>query len=351
MNKKALMKIDSRKSFVLILLSLLFSTGTALRAFAAEKTIRINLGTLAPRGSLYHQSLQTMAEAWRKSSAGTVRLVIYPDGTQGGEADMVRLMRVGSLQAGLLTAVGLSDIEPSVGGLQNIPMVFRNLEEFQKVGEQLHPSLEKRLVEKGFVVLFWVDAGWVHYFSKEPLLTPDDLRRMKIFVWTGSPDQVSIMRRAGYNPVPLETSDILPGLQTGLINAVPLPPIYALAAQVDLRAPHMLDVNWAPLVGACVVKKDTWDKIPAATRDQLLKAAARAGKEIGAGSRKESADAVVAMKKRGLKVQEPTPEVVAQWRTEAEKIYPELRGRVVPAEIFDEVLQRLRDYRASATKQ
>src|SRR6516162_8767518 len=118
----------------------------------AEKAIRINLGTLAPRGSVYHQSLQGMAEAWRQAPGGGVRLVIYPDGTQGGEADMVRLMRVGSLQAGLLTAVGLSGIEPAVGGLQGVPLLFRNLEEYEHINEKLRPSLEKRLAEKGFVV-------------------------------------------------------------------------------------------------------------------------------------------------------------------------------------------------------
>lgn len=315
-------------------------------SLAAEKTVRVNLGTLAPRGSLYHQSLQSMAEAWRKTPGGGVRLVIYPDGTQGGEADMVRLMRVGSLQACLLTAVGLSDIEPAVSGLQNIPMLFRSLEEFEQINEQLRPILEKRLADKGFEVLFWVDAGWVHYFSKEPVLTPDDLRRMKIFVWSGSPDQVSIMRHAGFNPVPLETSDILPGLQTGLINAAPLPPIFALAAQVDLRAPHMLNLNWAPLVGACVVKKETWDKIPPNLREPLLAAATRAGKEIRANSHKESTDAVAAMQKRGLKVHDPNPELVEQWRKEAEKTYPDIRGHIVPAEIFDQVQQKLQEYRA-----
>jgi TRAP-type C4-dicarboxylate transport system substrate-binding protein len=315
---------------------------------AAEKALRINLGTLAPRGSIYHQSLQAMAEAWRKAPGGGVRLVIYPDGTQGGEADMVRLMRVGSLQAGLLTAVGLSDIEPAVSGLQNIPMLFRTLEEYEAVNERLRPALEKRLAEKGFVVLFWGDAGWVRYFSKEPVMTPEDLKRMKIFVWAGSPDQVAIMRRAGLTPVPLETGDILPGLQTGMINAAPLPPIFALAAQVDLRAPHMLNLNWAPLVGACVVRKEAWEKIPSATRESLLSTAARAGQEIRAGSRKESDAAVVAMQKRGLKVHEPTPEVVEQWRKEAEKNYPDIRGRLVPDEIFDQVQQQLREYRAAS---
>jgi len=121
---------------------------------AAEKTIRINLGTLAPRGSVYHKSLQAMTEAWRQAPGGGVRLVVYPDGTQGGEADMVRLMRVGSLQAGLLTATGLSDIEPAVGGLQNLPLLFRSVEEYEFIGNKLWPNLEKRLADKGFVVLF-----------------------------------------------------------------------------------------------------------------------------------------------------------------------------------------------------
>src|SRR5207247_6196331 len=137
---------------------------------AAEKPVRIHLGTLAPRGSTYHQSLQAMAERWKHTPGGGARLVIYPDGTQGGETDMVRLMRVGSLHAGLLTAVGLAEIEQGVTGLQTLPMMFRNFDEFEFVNNQLRPMLEKRLAEKGFVVLFWVDAGWVRYFSKEPTL-------------------------------------------------------------------------------------------------------------------------------------------------------------------------------------
>src|SRR5262245_37752171 len=104
-------------SLIWLLLALIQIAGLAWRSEAAEKTIRVNLGTLAPRGSLYHQSLQAMAEAWQQAPNGGVKLVVYPDGTQGSDRDMVRLMRVGSLQAGLLTAVGLSDIEPAVGGL------------------------------------------------------------------------------------------------------------------------------------------------------------------------------------------------------------------------------------------
>src|SRR5439155_885115 len=107
---------------------------------AGEKTVRINLGTLAPRGSTYHRSLQVLAEKWKQAPAGGARLVIYPDGTQGGETDMVRLMRVRTLHAALLTAVGLAEIEPGVAGLQSLPMMFRNLDEFGYVNDQLRPA-------------------------------------------------------------------------------------------------------------------------------------------------------------------------------------------------------------------
>lgn len=328
--------------------ALLLTAATALRA--AEKTVRINLGTLAPRGSSYHKSLQAMMEKWRQAPGGGVRLVIYPDGVQGGEADMVKLMRVGTLQSGLLTTMGLADIEPGIFGLQSAPMMFHDFAEFEYVNEKLRPMLEKRMLEKGFIVLFWVDAGWIRFFSKEPLTTPDDLKRAKLFVWAGNTAQVDIMKHAGFNPVPLETSDILPSLQTGLINAVPVPPIFALASQMDVRAPHMLKLNWAPLVGACVIAKDTWDKIPAEAKETLLRAATQAGKEIQASSRKESDAAVEAMKKRGLKPKDVTPEMENQWRAEVEKVYPQIRGRIVPADVFDEVQRLVKEYRAAGGK-
>src|SRR5438552_11851228 len=219
------MKHFKRRNFLIALFSL--AAGAALRApgCAAEKALRINLRTLAPRGSTYHQSLQAMAEKWKQAPGGGARLVIYPDGTQGGETDMVRLMRVGSLHAGLVTAVGLAEIEPGVTGLQSLPMMFRDFDEVEYVNDKLRPMLERRLADKGFVVLFWVAAGWVRVFSKERMLTPAHTRRMKVFVWAGNPAQVDAMKKHGYTPVGLETGDILPGLQTGLVRHVTAPPV------------------------------------------------------------------------------------------------------------------------------
>jgi TRAP-type C4-dicarboxylate transport system substrate-binding protein len=321
--------------------------GSLDRVFAASGPAKVRLGTIAPRGSSYAKHLLAMGEQWRQAPGGGVLLTVYPDGTMGTEADMVRRMRLGQLQAGMLTAMGLADIEPAVTGLQYMPMMFRSLEEVDYVGEKLQPMLEKRLEEKGFVVLFWADTGWVRFFSKQPVIRPDDLKKTKLYVGAGRPADLESYRAVGCNPVPLETVDILPSLQTGLINAVPLPPSVALAGQVDGVAPHMLDLDWAPLVGAAVITKKSWDAIPLEGWEALRKAATETGRLMKADGRRESVESVEAMRKRGLTVHAVTPEVEAEWRQVVEAAYPKIRGVIVPENMFDEVVKQLKAYRAA----
>src|SRR6185436_3491864 len=165
-----------------LLLALLFVLLPVLDA-AAQDAVRIRLGTLAPRGTTWHRSLLEMGEKWRAGQGAGSTFVVYTDGSQGSESDMVRRMRVGQLNAALLSVVGLNDIDDSVTALQKMPMIFRTWEELDHVREKLRPTLEKRFLDKGFVVLCWGDAGWVRFFSKEPALRPADYRRMKVFAW------------------------------------------------------------------------------------------------------------------------------------------------------------------------
>lgn len=309
---------------------------------------KVKLGTLAPRGSSYHQSLQQMGEAWKKATGGDVQVTVYTDGAMGGEADVVRKMRIGQVQAALVTGVGLSEIDQSVTCLQMMPMVFRSLEEFEAVSAKMRPDLERRLAAKGFVVLFWVDAGWIHFFTKDPVRTPDEMKRVKLFSWAGDNAGVEILKAGGYQPVPIETADILPGLQTGLIDGIPTIPYYVLTTQIDKHCPHMLDLNWAPLIGGCVITQKAWDAMPPASREAMKAAAEEAGRQITAQGRREAVEATAALQKRGMKVLPVTPDLQAQWETRAEAFYPKIRGAMVPADLFDEVRGLVKEYRAAA---
>lgn len=313
----------------------------------ADDVPTIRLGTLAPRGTSWHRLLLEMGETWRESQGAKARFVVYTDGSQGGEADMVRRMRIGQLNAALLTVVGLSEIDDSVSALQKMPLVFRSWEELDYLRGKLQPELERRFHDKGFVVLCWGNGGWVRFFSKHPALRPGDLRLQKLFAWAGDNPQAEIMKTLGYQPVVLEVSDILPGLQTGMIDAVPSTPFWALTLQLYPHAPHMLDLNWAPLVGAVVITRKAWDAMSPAGQQALREAGANAGRQLLELARREDAASVEAMRKRGLKVQRVTPELEAEWREFAERIYPLVRGRMVQAQMFDEVQRLLHEYRAA----
>ena len=144
-------------------------------ALASEKPLRI--GTLAPKNSLYHRQLLEIGEAWRQAQGGNAKYVVFPDGSQGGEAELARRMRIGQLQGALLSIVGLSEIEPSINALQSIPLLFKTWEEVDYVREKMRTSMEKKFLDKGFVVLAWGDAGWVRFFSKDALMRPDDFKK------------------------------------------------------------------------------------------------------------------------------------------------------------------------------
>ena len=333
-----------KSPFVFFAAVLVALAGPLLTPAPAATTL--SLGTLAPEGTSYHKSLLEMREKWRKAPAGGVNLRIFAGGKMGGESKMVSQMRLGALDAALLTATGLSEIEQAVTGLQSVPMMLRSLDEADYIGAKLQPTLEKRMEKAGFVVLFWTDAGWIRFFSKKPMTTPEDLQKSKLFIWAGDSYYAEMWKDGGFQPVPLETADVIPMLDTGLINCVPVPPFAALALQLHDRAPHMLEINWAPLVGAMVVRKSAWEKIPAETRVELLKAARETGVQNKAQGRAESNRAVEAMKSKGLTAHPVSTELEVRWRRAAEPFYPKLKGKLIPADIWDEVDRLLKEYRA-----
>jgi TRAP-type C4-dicarboxylate transport system substrate-binding protein len=322
--------------------ALAFATFTAI---AAEKSLTLKVAMVAPKGSIYHRVLQDVGEKWRAAEGGNAQFVIYTDSAQGPEAETVRRMRIGQLNASMVSIVGLSEIDESVSALQKIPLMFRSWDEVDYVRERLRPELEQRLRAKGFVVLFWGEGGWVQFFSKMPLKTPDEFKAARIFAWAGDSPQVDLMKSLGYRPVVLELSDILPSLQTGMIDTVPAAPLWALVGQFDRTAPHMLRINWVPIVGAVVMSVKTLEAMSPAGRAALLEASAKAGEALRAHRNTRDDEIIRALEQRGLKVTPTTPELERAWQDLAQRAWPRVRGTMVSAEMFDRVEHLLAEYR------
>lgn len=299
------------------------------------------IATLVPQGSEWHRVLLQMAEDWRNASGGRVIVRLYPGGVAGDDTDIVRKMRLGTLNGGLLTSTGLTDVDRSVLALQ-LPLAYASYGELDCTLERFGPELERKLADKGFVLLAWTDGGWVRFFSKNPIHTPDNLKSAKLFSWAGDDQYVELWKNAGFNPIPLPATEISTALQTGLINTVPTTPEAAVLLQWYNQAPNMTDLDWAVLLGGLVVSKSAWDKVPADLRPKLLEAARTAGHRLRDMSREGLVQAVEAMQKRGLTVVKTTSGERDQWRKAVEAAYPKIRGSFVPAEAFDAAL-KIRD--------
>jgi TRAP-type transport system periplasmic protein len=310
----------------------------------AQAPILVRMATLVPDGSSWHLILKEAADQWKKVSGGLVTVRLFPGGVAGDDPDVVRKMRLGTLNAGVLTSVGVAEIDKSVYAM-GIPLMYDSYDEVYWVHEKMRPKLEASLEAKGFVALNWADGGWVHFFTQKPVAVPDDLRKLKLFTWAGDAEAVEVWRSAGFDPVPLPSTEIATALQTGLVQALGAPPQVAVISQFFTHAPYMTDLRWQLLQGATIITKSTWEKIPAALRPALLKVSQDAGLRLQKEIRESEARDIEAMKKRGLTVVPVSAAQRAQWQKLTESLYPSIRGKVVPAEAFDEAMRYRDEYR------
>jgi TRAP-type C4-dicarboxylate transport system substrate-binding protein len=315
---------------------------------AAAGPVTLRIATVAPDGSSFHKSLQQLNQQWSKAPGGGVSLAIYTQGKQGSEAQIASRMRAGSIQGAMLTANGLGQLDKDATALQLMPMMFRSWEEVDHVREALRARLEQGLYDAGYVVIFWGDAGWVRFFSRSPIAHPADLKRMRVYADGGDPVTLDLMREY-YTPVPLAPHDIQLSLRNGTIDAIPVPAFLANLLQVAQFAPNMLDMRWVPIAGAMVVTRKSFDALPAETREYMLRTGREAGAEIRRQARAEDDAAVEAMRtKQKLNVVPFPPALEQEWRKELARLSPQIRGQIVPADIFDRVGAALQDYRSHA---
>jgi len=315
----------ARLSVSFVVLCLMLSTAAPI----AQTTIK--LATVVPEGSVWDKSLKQMGDDWKEATGGKITVTVYGGGSQGDEPTVLRKMRLDALQAAAFTAVGLGTID-SAFNVFDIPFFFESYEELNYVTEKLTPAIRKRIEPKGFVLLNWGHGGWTQVFTKKPVQTVDDLKKIKLYTSAGNDRMVQWFKANGFEPRAMAMTDIMTGLTTGMIEGLPTPPLAAMLFQWYRQTPYMLDIGLAPIIGANIITQKAWKAIPESDRPKLLEAAAGVEKRLQADVPKQDADAVAAMTKQGLTVTKATG---PEWRTEIDGLAKTMRGEMVPPEIFD----------------
>jgi TRAP-type C4-dicarboxylate transport system substrate-binding protein len=291
----------------------------------------IKLATVVPQASVWDKNLKQMADEWKEATGGRVTVTVFSGGSQGDESTVLRKLRLDALQAAAFTAVGLGSID-SAFNVFDIPFFFDSYDELNYVTDKLTPVLRKRVEPKGFMLLNWGHGGWTQIFTKRPVQSVDDLKKIKLWTSAGNDRMVQWFKSNGFEPRAMAMTDILTGLTTGMIEGLPTTPLAASLFQWDKQTPYMLDIGLAPIVGAGVITTKAWKAIPDADKPKLLAAADGVEKRLRVEVPKLDANAVTEMTKRGLTVTKATG---PEWRAQLDNLAKTMRGESVPPDIYD----------------
>ncbi len=223
--------------------------------------LTIKLGSLAPVASPWDIGLKRMAGEWEKLSGGRITVKIYSGGIAGDESDMVRKMRIGALNAAAITVSGLQGIFKGAKTL-SYPLLLRSDDELSYVLDRMKPLFDAELQKRGFKSVGWSMGGWVYIFSRHPVLRPDDLRKQKLWVWSGDPDEIQAYQSAGFQTVTIASTDLMTSLQGGMVDAFATSPLVAASSQWFGIATNMYTLKLGPLWGATIVSAKTWAEVP-----------------------------------------------------------------------------------------
>ncbi|MBN2551720.1 MAG: TRAP transporter substrate-binding protein DctP [Spirochaetales bacterium] len=303
----------------------------------------IKVGSVAPEGSPWDRALKRIALDWQKISGGRVTLKIYSGGIAGDEPDMIRKMRINQIQAAAMSGSGLGKIDPDWLVYQ-LPFLTQNDEELDYLFERLRPELERRMEDKGFTFLAIIKSGWLRFFAKEKVVTPDDFRKLKFFVMEGSPEVDQAWKIMGFHIVPLPPNDAFAALQSGMVEIFTASPLTAAAMQWFALAPHMTDINWTPFTAGLVISNQAWRRIPRELQPKLKAATRSVLADLEAEIIELENQAMEIMKDNGLIVHQVPPAVQEEWEELVQEGFKILVGDVISRDLYEQARQIISEY-------
>lgn len=311
----------------------------------AVQAVEIKLATVAPDGSSWMRGMRAGGAEIRERTDGRVIFKFYPGGVMGSDSQVLRKIRVGQLHGGAFTGSGLGDRYAGLN-LYGIPLLFQSLEEVDFVRERIDPILAEGLERAGFVSFGFVEGGFARIMANQPVSTVEDMRRRKVWNPEGDPIGVMVLEAMGLSPVVLPPTDVLTGLQTGLIDVVAASPVVALVLQWHTKVRYVTDLPIAYSLGILAIDARTFSGLSADDQSVVQEVMGRVIVELDAASREDNREAQQVLRDSGLEFVPVDPSDVPGWRTTIEGLYPALRARDdIEARLFDQLLDVLSQYR------
>ena len=333
----------TKKWSALFMISLLLSIAPMPPAHARV----LKIATVSPDGAMWMRKMREGAKEIADRTEGRVKLKFYPGGVMGNDQSILRKMRIGQLQGGAFTAGGLAGVYPDIQ-IYALLFLFNSQEQVDFVRARMDKTLLQGLERQGLIGLGIAGGGFAYNISTAPQKSLEDLRSHKVWIPTGDVISKAVMEAAGVSPIPLPISDVLTGLQTGMIDTVAASPIGAIAFQWYTKVTYLMDAPISYIYALLVIDKKAFNKLQPADQKIVREVMACVYREIDQQNKLDNAKAIDALKKQGVTFVPLSPELMQDWQKVAEKAIAILakQGAFTP-EMLQAVYTNLELYSAS----
>jgi TRAP-type C4-dicarboxylate transport system substrate-binding protein len=238
----------------------LLITFFALMFALAGNAATLKIATITPEGSQWMKDMRAGAKEILDRTEGRVQIKFYGGGVMGNDTKVLGKIRIGALQGGAFTPGALTDLYPDLN-LYGMPLVFDSEEEAAYVRERMDDTLTAGLEEAGFISFGFAAGGFANVMSNTPVSSLDDLKGKRVWVPEGDSISYASMEALALAPVTLPLTDVLTGLQTGLLDIVATSPIGALVLQWHAKIKYVTELPLSYTLGFMVIDKRAFTKL------------------------------------------------------------------------------------------
>jgi len=310
------------------------------------QALTLKIATLAPDGTSWMRAARSAADEIAERTAGRLQLRFYPGGVMGNDRSVLRKIRVGQLQGGMVTSSGLSDVYPDIQ-IYGLPFAFRSYAEVDYVRTRMDPLLVEGLARSGLVSFGLSEGGFAYLASREPIRSVADLRQRKVWAPEGDAISLAAFRAVQVSPIPLPLSDVLTGLQTGLIDTVAGTPAGIIALQWHTQVGYLTDAPLLYIYGTLVLDERALRKISAADRAVLAEVMSATLHQVNLASREADTEALQALRDQGIQIIAPSETELERWRDPVDRAIDDLAAEdVISQAMLDQLRRHLRTARS-----
>ena len=261
--------------------------------------VQIKIATLAPQNSDWAEKFQRGSIEIQERTENRVKLKFYWGGAQGNAKKILQKIKIRQLHGGTFSPTDFQEIYPDLN-IYGLPFLFKDFDEVDYVRDRVDNQLEQGFKNLGFNTYGFAGGGFAYILSNEPIREYEDLKNKKIWLPQGDLISYEAMKSLNLLPVPLPMTDVLTGLQTGLIDIVAIPPVVALALQWHTKINYITRVPVLYAMGFLAIDSKIINRINTDDQKVLNEVINRIYSEVDSNSQQDSENAYEALSKIGI---------------------------------------------------